>query len=333
MHLKKSLIITGALLGAGSLCAQLFWNPAVDEYSTIGGDGTWSRTGSGWWNGTANVNMADNTPVVFEGQGNVSATGQPRPTSVTFQNLTGDYAISGQFAFESINITGGSHSVSLTAFDVRNGNRTITNNGSGVLEMTGGVRRQLGGAGTSLNFEGSGDFDINVTNMGFMAGDLVMNGTGRLSHSGQFGSLLGETNNTGYLNIRLNSGELLLDGFGNTNFVWNAGTLVFELSNTDASSNTITLGGDFTRGSGTTFEIDFQNTGIEETYTLVIFENTTFTLSDFTAVNSPQPGSFSFGTTTIDDVDYQTLLYTIPEPRVYAAIVGLLALGLGDAQN
>ncbi len=157
-----------------------------------------------------------------------------------------------------------------------------------------------------------------------------MNGTGRLI----FDSAHAQRALRLQLGVTINDGELWANT-DTTSLTWNGGRLVYTLSNTDDSSNTLRLfstdhapdTGALNRGTGSTFEIDFQNTGIEETYTLLVFESTDLLLSDFTAINSPQPGTFSFGTTQIGEDTFQTLLYTIPEPRVYAALFGLLALG------
>jgi hypothetical protein len=251
------------------------------------------------------------------------------------QNMTGTYAFTGAVNLrlpnnntgDALHVTGNQNVTFSGGFGMTagsQGNRNIRIDGSSTVTIN-SIARQFGGGATNLNVLGDGTLTVN--GVGNMAGTLTMGSSGRLNWNTRLGQEIGSTGNTGFTSIVLNDGSFFANGQGNTSLTWNAGTLVFDLSNVDSTSNTIALQGDFTKGSGSTFEIDFQNTGIEETYTLLAFGSTTFSLSDFTAINSPQPGTFSFGTTTINDVELTTLLYTIPEPRVYAALFGLLALG------
>ena len=325
LNLRKSLTAALALgLGASLVSGQIFWNPTQsDPYDPLGGNGNWTDA-EVWWDGNENITVGQEPGqrAVFQGAGTVGG-GTFQPHGYDFSALTGDYSLN--FSTElrlsgdhAVTIAGGDHDVFIQSLGYSAGtgaNRSVRNDGTGTLTL-GDVLRRFGGGTTNLTFHGDGDFALNGA--GNMGGTLTKNGEGLLTIGGNMNNFSN--------GMVLNAGSFFMDNTG-TSLTWNGGTLVYELSNTDDSSNTIVLSGAFTKGSGTAFEIDFQNTGIEETYTLLAFDGTTFGLSDFTALNSPQPGTFSFGTTEINDLTYDTLVYTIPEPRVYAVLFGLLALG------
>lgn len=290
------------------VCGQLFWNPNIDGYSTVGGNGTWSRTGPGWWNGTTNVNMADGQNVIFEGQGNV--TGQtdgnsPRSGNITFQNLTGEYVFTNYFLRWA-------------------GTRTITNNDTNHAVTLGSVFRNNGDV--TLNFAGPGD--INMPGIFGSSGVTIavnQNGTGRLNLTG--------ATVTSVRAFNLNNGELFIGGnslsFGNanTNFTWNGGSLVYEFDNLTESFNRFGTGGDLVKGSASDYIFDFSgfHASAPGTYTLMTFTNTTFLSTDFTATNI----TYESGLLGQFNLNAGTLEFTvIPEPSTYAAIFGMAAFGL-----
>lgn len=222
------------------------------------------------------------------------------------------------------------NTLSVTTSSGGGGTRTITNDSTEHAVTLGNVFRNFGDV--TLNFDGPGTINMpSIFGSGGATPVMTVNknGAGHLDLTGAGGgeNIRGFNLNDGSLFV--GGVDFVVGGKGDeaSDFTWNGGVLQFALSNDDDSSNFFQITGGLLKGSGETFAIDFQNTGIQETYTLLAFENTTFDLSDFTALNSPQPGTFSFGTTEINDVTYDTLLYTIPEPRVYAALFGLLALG------
>ncbi len=127
MKMKTILLTTTALFAASALSAQIFWNPSQDAYDTVGGDGTWYRasttTGSvpNWWNGTDNVFMSDNQNVVFEGAGTVGTAGPPRPGTVTFRNLTGNYSVGRTWLngnAVTVESTAGNNNVTINRLDI-----------------------------------------------------------------------------------------------------------------------------------------------------------------------------------------------------------------------
>jgi len=80
-----------------------------------------------------------------------------------------------------------------------------------------------------------------------------------------------------------------------TQLTWNSDDalagMAFELSNTDATSDLLNLSGDFTKGTGSSFLFDFIGGTTGNTYTLVNFAGTNFSVSDL-AVGSGTSGTF-----------------------------------------
>ncbi len=130
------------------------------------------------------------------------------------------------------------------------------------------------------------------------------------------------------VNLSSNIGNLTVTG----NYIWNGAasnlpTSIFQLSNTDNAADRIAVGGDFTKGSGTTFQFDFTSTGFgvfdtPEIYTLITFGGTTdFTAGDFSYINlaDGHHGLFNIGS--------GALTFTvIPEPAEYALALGAVTL-------
>ena len=112
---------------------------------------------------------------------------------------------------------------------------------------------------------------------------------------------------------------------------WNGGSVwKFDLSSTDNTSDELQIAGDFTKGSAGTFKFDFLNATPKwgQTYTLVTFDSTTFSLGDFDLPGSLATlgsGSYSASTFTLtgDSSSPGSLQFTaIPEPST--ALGGLL---------
>ena len=65
-------------------------------------------------------------------------------------------------------------------------------------------------------------------------------------------------------------------------------TALFDLSNSSTACDKLAIAGAFTKGTGTTFKFDFQNSGkVGATYILATFASTNFSAADFSAINLP----------------------------------------------
>jgi fibronectin-binding autotransporter adhesin len=146
-------------------------------------------------------------------------------------------------------------------------------------------------------------------------------------------------------NVLLNTGAMLIPGHNGlgalsiANLTWNgstdgSATLKFALGNANNSSTLINVIGALTKGGGTDFTIDFEDTGYFDgvnignpnTYTLVDFgTNNGFNVSDFgyTNLGPGLRGSFILGA---NDLQFAV----IPEPAAWSLLAGfgglLLAL-------
>lgn len=225
--------------------------------------------------------------------------------------------------------------------------------GSGTVTINSGNRDKT----LSVNGTASTTFSGNLTNasqvLGLIkanSGTLVLSGTGNTYNgttSVQAGGLVvtGSITNSattitgGFLggngtvqSISLASGGRLAPGVGGigtlnaSNLLWDGGGIMqFDLSNANNSSDRLALSGSFTRGAGSGFVFDFQNsgfsTGTPVVYTMLTFAGSSgFSASDFSYTNlgSGLSGTFSLNSGSLE-------FSVIPEPSV----VGLLALGLG----
>ncbi|MCD8482535.1 MAG: hypothetical protein LR015_07655 [Verrucomicrobia bacterium] len=274
-------------LPLGMSAQQMFWNPSqVLPYQPTGGNGAWSDANA-WYDPALEVNIspAVNTGrlAYFEGSGTVTGNGN-EPARIFFQNLSGNYNFTGNVNLRlpnnntghAVHVMGGSSDITFSLLGIGAGaqsNRSLRNDGTGTVTIS-TLNRQFGGTATNLTLFGDGNYTIN--GVGNMGGILTLSGGGRVNYSAPLGAAVGATGAVGFTSVVLNSGELFASAAGQTNFTWNGGTLVYNLSGVDNSSNTIVLGGTFTRGSGDTFAFDFGGSGIQETYTLLAFASTNF---------------------------------------------------------
>ncbi|MCC5843942.1 MAG: PEP-CTERM sorting domain-containing protein [Verrucomicrobia bacterium] len=300
---------------------QLFWNPNVDEYDTVGGNGNWNDAGV-WWDGTSNVTAGTDPgqEVIYEGSGSVGGS-TFQPQRLEFQNLTGDYNINHGLELRlsgshAVHVKDGNFDVYIQSLGMQAGtgaNRSVRNDGTGTVTVNSTLRR-FGGGTTNLTFLGDGDFQINGA--GAMGGELIKNDSGHLTVNGNMNSFSN--------GIVLNGGSLWMDNSA-TSFLWNSGEIHADLDESGFSSNTIDLSGDFTRGAGSDFTFDFRgfNATQEATYLLMNFADTTFANSDFSAANitydSGLSGQFNVTGTSLE-------FSVIPEPGTLALIgfAGLL---------
>ncbi len=95
--------------------------------------------------------------------------------------------------------------------------------------------------------------------------------------------------------------------------------MLYELSDVDNTSDLLDISGVFTKGTGSDFLFDFVGGKAGETYTLVQFDSTTFSQSDF-RVSSGIAGTFSLGSNILQ-------FTAVPEPGAFAlASLALLCL-------
>ena len=216
-----------------------------------------------------------------------------------------------------------------------------TTTGNSVAEIT----YILGHYG-SLVKRGTGTWTVGNVTLGTVRigdGTLVVNGTITTKYQGfKFadpgGTLAGNvTINSNYSSIPLLGGCSIAPGTsigtitiaGNDELVWDSDDttagMVFDLSDTDSTSDLLDVSGAFTKGTGTDFLFDFIGGKGGETYTLVNFGSTDFSLGDF-AVGSGMEGTFAFGQSNLQ---YTTAAggAVIPEPSTFL-IWGLGLLGL-----
>lgn len=315
--------------------AQMLWNPPVGAFGYTVPDGSnqaeWLRSsvsgaGALWWNGTQNVVAADNASVAFEGTGVVgpasgttSVTNSGRANTIVFRSLTGPYTLRlNPWLGNRLEVAAGvTHDVSLSGqiqFPGA-GTRTIRNNGSALLHIANGFNRQLSGSGRTVVVDGSGPVRID-NNFVFRTdlndnAQLIKNGSGRLelSHSTYVNLQAGITFNAGELYFSHPTAEIV-----SPSLTWNSGTLIYSLSNTVSNSNRQLIQGALTRSGSGPYVFDFQNTGTDRTYTLLLFQSTNFELSDFQAINVAPGGFFSWGSEQRGGVEYQSLRFTVTVP-------------------
>lgn len=207
----------------------------------------------------------------------------------------------------------------------------ITKAGTGKLVLNGNIAT-VNSVFVTVN---AGTMELNGTNSN--TGATTVNG-GTLLVNGLTNGSAATVNSGGTLggigslkSLTLNAGGLIApgkDGIGtlhtnNGAFTWNGETsdllpqIQFELGNTGgqgalAVSDLLDLGtGVFTKGTGTAFVFDFQDTGAAgNTYTLVTFGSTTFTdVSDFsyTGLTDGLSATFSLNNNSLE-------LTVVPEP-------------------
>lgn len=195
--------------------------------------------------------------------------------------------------------------------------------GTGSLTQLGGGKLTLGGTNTytgatavsngTLEISDSGSIISNVT----VASGATLGGTGTAADTvAVSGSIAPGTSGIG----TLSTGAV----------TWNAGNpWKFDLSTTNNSSDLLAITGAFGKGTGSGFSFDFMGISPKwgETFTLVTFGSTTFSLSDFNLAASMATlgaGSYSTSFFTLNPTSLQ--FTAVPEPS--AAMAGLL-LGLG----
>ena len=226
-------------------------------------------------------------------------------------------------------IKNGAGSQTLTGVSTYTGSTTVSN---GTLNISGAG--SIGGtSGITVN---GGNFAYNTSVSLFKAVTLssgVVSGTGNL--------LGGITANGGLLTstgtasaVTLNSGgginpngSGVAGTFNAASLTWNSNDTVsglrFDLGATQVASDSISLSGNFNKGSGSTFVFAFNDVAAAPsmTYTLLTFAGTDFASTDFSATGVAGTFGIDYGAGTLSFT-----VNAIPEPSTYAAILGTLAL-------
>jgi|GEM_PF-2042873 len=237
----------------------------------------------------------------------------------------------------SMSIQGGSATISPREIRVMNGAAAVDAEISGVLSTTahGGIVKT--GAGTLL-LSNTNTYDGPTM---VMSGTLIVNGSigNSMLTSISSGAKLAGTGTTAQIELMAGGaiapgnsiGTLSTSQNGNSDLVWNGetsgsfGQMQFELDSGSISADLLDLGaGMLDKGTGSAFVFDFLGTGgAGYTYTLINFGLTDFSVGDFSYSNlaSGLTGSFSLNSTNL-----QFTTSAIPEPSVYAMLVGGLGL-------
>ncbi len=228
----------------------------------------------------------------------------------------------------------GSTTVAPKQIEVANGGAAVDAEISGVLSSgspNGGLVKT--GAGTLLLSNTNTYGGVTYIS----AGTLIVNGSigNSMLTTVASGATLAGTGTTAQIEIMAGGaiapgngiGGLNVSQNGNSDLVWNGetsgsfGQMKFELASGSSSSDQLNLGvGMLNKGSGTTFTFDFLGTGgASQTYTLINFGSTDFTVGDFSYTNlsSGLTGTFSLSGSTLQ-------FTTVPEP----ATLGMVAFSL-----
>jgi autotransporter-associated beta strand protein len=216
-------------------------------------------------------------------------------------------------------------------FQLSGSTSTISVDNNAVYTISGTVND---GAGVgSLTKSGSGTLVLTASN-GYTGGTLVaagkLNVNGSISGSTTVSSdaTIGGTGTVADVNI-LAGGKFApgasIGTLTGTSLVWNSNSTasaLFELSNVDNTSDSLSLSGTFSKGTGTSFVFDFQNSGFSNgvsptVYTLASFASTTFSQGNFSFVNLG-PGLAGNFILTSNVLQFSV----VPEPETWALLAG-----------
>lgn len=213
--------------------------------------------------------------------------------------------------------TTGSHAGLIRNFSAVIFDRSDAVTHAGVISNTGTVTQA--GSGT-LTLTGANTYTGATT---VNAGTLILAGTfsGATLFNVADGGTLGGAGNYGPT-ATINLGGRVSPGTGtsiatlgfNNGITWNgsndgSATMLFHLSNTDATSDRLTTGGNFNKGTGSTFRFDFQGTGqVGRTYTLVQSLSATFAASDLSFTNLAPGVTGTFAVSFNGNVTFTTTL-------------------------
>lgn len=312
-------------------------NQASDGTLILSGTNTYSG-GAALTSGTLDINsstalgLGSGTFYIYSGtMDNTSGA----PITLTNNNAIN---IEGSFTF------GGTNSLNLGAGAVTLNSASTITVSANTLTIGGAV-----GGSSALNKAGPGMLVLNGANTynratNVSAGKLQVNGS--LSSASAVGvssgAILSGTGTVGGTTT-LNLGAILSPGNGGTgtltvgSLLWDGAssatpTMEFTLSNSNNSSTAVNITGAFTKGSGSNFLFDFQNTGFFDgvdptTYTLVDFgSDSGFSVGNFSYEDLPlyMKGNFDLTATSLQFV----ITEMVPEPGTWGLAAGVAALGV-----
>lgn len=241
--------------------------------------------------GSATINHTGSSFTSFEGTATASGATFNLDSSDSFLDIIGiagtDIAVgsvsgSGNIHLGAKRLTIGGLNTSTTLSGVIDGSGgALAKSGTGTLTLTGantytGSTEVSGGtlhvANASGSATGTGSVAVGagatLSGTGTIAGDVTLASTARVAPGGALGTLT-------------INGSLTWGGTSDSSSM-----LFYELSTNSAASDRIAMGGNFTRGAGTTFRFDFGGTGqAGRTYTLATFAGTNFNVADFSFTN------------------------------------------------
>lgn len=322
-------------LGAGLAALALSAAPAAAVTSTWSGaftNGSWTDQRN--WDETApNGTTSDalfyaSGAQRLNGPGYVVLGNSITIRSVTFSanaaedvwiNLTGTNYTSGRtLAFEAAE-----GNASITVESGASGNFVFGYSGNGQVNLVDDLDLAHHGTGTlSFNRPVQDVGGINKTGSGTMLLNAVNTYAGVTTVSG--GILGGSGRLTG--TIILDAGGAVAPGTSigtltGTSLTWNSNDalvgMIFDLSSSDNTSDLLSLTGAFAKGTGSSFLFDFVGGLGGETYTLVDFGSSDFSVDDF-AVASGIGGSFTLNGNSLQFI-------AVPEPATPLLLLGLAA--------
>ncbi len=180
----------------------------------------------------------------------------------------------GNVVFEAADVSGAMHDITLTG----------VLSGSGGFTKTGGGTLTLAAANT---FTGPVDLEAGSLNI-----------TGSLANGGAVNLYGGMLTGTGAINtpVVLNGATIAPDGtttlsLGGTSLTWNSGGRLAILIGADGVSGQVALSGALLKGTGGPFEINLTPVAgfaAGNTYTILTFGSTTFSVGDFFATGLPE---------------------------------------------
>jgi len=338
---------SGAILGGSQGTITLGSDHALDLLTINGNTGSATDYVVGNTPGNQTLTFSGTNAVTINGVDAVINTGVAGTPTLVYNSRSNNSAL--------LTLNTGSLTQNYASTTVNKGvfgsqtNAGMILDGTSTGNSTGNLSWSEFGAGHQLFIQkqGTGTWEIGsftsgrarVRNIG-AGGTLVVNGDLIVSHEidAEAGTLVANgilsVTRGGVEHVRVFAGASFQPGISgidtvtiqNDHLTWNSDDatagMLFDLSAADSTSDLIDItgsgsnAGSFLKGAGSSFLFDFTGGKAGETYTLVQFDATTFSVGDFAATGSSIAGSFT--------LNANNLQYTaVPEPS------SLALLGLG----